>query len=610
MSLTSRILAVLLAAWLVSPVLYAGHVDPYTANLSSLAMHLGPDAPATVCPDFVLKGEFLYETRIGVIGLLHLLGLVTGEFGSTAFHGVMVVSFLVFALATLAFARRFTEISSWTCACALLLIPAAIETAFFFNDNVPSCALAFSGLALVAWRRAIWAYLVAGVLLGAAITCRLDAVFVAPMIAGVAWLTVDRAPAGLLPRALASIASTTGTVVLINLLTGTSILDSIEVASIFAKQVRRWQYYPFSVLFLTLGIPGWALLTLGSLLSLFRRGVVFNLVFVAYPLLATLYFGLNHSAEIRHFYPLVIPLVLTHMTVALDWVVSNIRNRGRFRWPVTVATALAVALMATPPTWPADNLWLKDGPRTKVTGRLWSPLLWFRWQSAQRTSFAEAQALARDLADSRQSTVFTSFLGMDIAFLRLALFEDGYQSVPVRLAWPSCPESAVMVFQKPGSRVAVVRSDSQYLLLRGERTLNGEQGYSLRNNETQPLFLKMALSCDALWESDRFELIMMGRPDLMSGSEPLTGVFEPLNGRFPDLTDLRTSVEPTLDNLLSSPFVNRPADANTSVFAQEESFHSWTLERSELRTIQKLAETLAPKNYGYPELQRDMASIK
>jgi len=597
-----RIVLVLSGLWLVSPILFVSQLEGYTANILSLAISFGPDAPARLFPDLTLVGEYIHDTRIGLIALFHVLGRLTGASGGALFHAVMVAALIGVVVASLAIVRRFTSAGWATAVLAVLLIPGALETAFFFNDNLFSAALATGAVALAAWARGPAAYALAGAFLGYAILCRTDAVLALPLLAGVAWITLER-PGAITLRAGVSAAGLLAVLGLFFLWTGVTPLDAVRVgpALDFPAPEAKRALQPYLILAF-LGLPGCIFAAMGATLFWRETGWPFRLTFILYPLAATLGFAASHSGQVRHFYPLMIAVAALHVARALVFVAARLAALGAARaiWGGLLAVLALLAVL--PPLGTGtlrDGYRLMDGPRSVHTGRLWMPLLWYRWQGAQNRAFAGAQDFVDGLAGMPSSTVLVSHFD-DVAYLRLALLEAGYRMRPTAQALPDCARSGVLVFEKGAARVAVILSENQYRRL----PLGGE--------ETAAFFVNMALACPDLRVADRLFLTMMGRPDRMPNGAPPSGIFAGVVAAHPETRRQRVDLAPSRANLLGNPFDPPPSTRpERAVWSRQVNlFHAIPLRPAELDDIAARARRLAPRGFGHDDLRAHYAPIR
>lgn len=595
--------------WLMSPMLFSPELEGYTAHLSSLALNHGPDAIGRVFPDLYGQGEYLYDTRIGVIAILRLLGELSGNFGPESFHALMIASFAVFALATIAIVRRFVPVDGFTAFLALMLVPGAVDTAFFFNDNLTSAAFALGGLALVCWRDTVLAYAVAGLLLGYAVMCRTDAIFVAPMLAGVCWIARGMGM-DLVRRGAASIAGLLVTLALFDLLTGVNVFDAIRIAAQYRPGYAGAGALHWMLLVALLGLPGAVFLVIGALLNLrawqsgpqsMRRAALF----IWYPLAVTIGIAIPTSAEVRHLYPLIVPLIVAHIAAALAWLGTTLRRaRGKERRAPMLLVLAVAACMALPPWVTARPLSLDagyavhDGPRSFYAGRLWMPLLWYRWQMAQSRSYDGARAFAAELDRPGLTTVMTTNYS-DSGYLTLALFERGFRTEPVGTVFPGCDRSAVMAFRHGDSTVALIRTENQYGRMR------------LHPYRASAFLTDIALSCPPVREAGRIYLTAMGTTGTIdTGPVKLNWVSNAIPDLIPDPYRLSDDLSPFAVNLLSDPFVARPASERIRHDWVVRVWQVWPLSPAELAEIHRAASDITREfSYSYDDMQRSYAPL-
>src|SRR5687768_12374358 len=175
------LLAVLV--WLVHPVLRPVHVEGFSASIESLAIHLAQGALAEYDALHPANLEFFALSRLGTVAFVASLIQWLGLSSEWAMRVTMWVAFVILIWASAVLVRRWTN-ASWTLiTIALLLIPGASESAFFYNDNVLSAALALGALAIVGSSEGLTFTFLAGLLFGAGVVARLDAVLLAPAVA-------------------------------------------------------------------------------------------------------------------------------------------------------------------------------------------------------------------------------------------------------------------------------------------------------------------------------------------------------------------------------------------------------------------------------------------
>ncbi|HEU4720629.1 MAG TPA: hypothetical protein VFS59_04640, partial [Gemmatimonadaceae bacterium] len=181
-----------------------------------------------------------------------------------------------------------------------------------------------------------------------------------------------------------------------------------------------------------IGIPAGVLAALGCL-ALGRRRDYGRLALLAgVPLLFNLVaFGkIWQSRQLLPMTPFLAALAI------LGWrhVVSASRDRGGTPLKWTVIAVCALAWIA-----PAALVRVSDGPRAPY-GRLWTPVLWKRWQAAVDSNQAEIRALV-DGAGAGRTAIITDTWDGD-RYVHLALQETGYRAVELGAAVEGCERSA------------------------------------------------------------------------------------------------------------------------------------------------------------------------
>jgi len=479
----------LAAAWLLSPVFAAQHLEGYTTNLKAIAfMANRGDLRAQ---DLLMPAitDFLYFSRTGVVALLRVGEGLFGSESDWNFRALMVISLATILAGSVFIARRLEGVRPIASFAALLLIPSVTENAFFFNDNMPSAAFAVAGVALVvAWDRPV-AYAIAGLLSAAALLCRTDALLLAPFIAGVAWLRrpvwqpwLYRAGAALLGFAVGlSLAA---------LLLKATPLDAVLASQRFVVGFRLSTIV--QVIGLTLGAAGAILLPLGVLASWQRlatepdrRRRLVMLIF--YPALIMMV-AFRLGTETRYIYPLLTPFFALHGGRALETLIFALPGPRRRVAQAGLAALVLVVLL------PPAVVIMRDGPRSPA-GRLWMPVLWWQWENAMAGSLRRVEATIRD-ADNVPLTLLVSTHFNDDFFLKQRLLAAGWIPRAAEEAFPGC--SGFSVYQKHGRTVAHVRTEPQYALLRTSTT------------RMRAFLLDRSLSCPALRVANRTVLTTWG----------------------------------------------------------------------------------------------------
>lgn len=429
-------LALALASCLLSPALTSVHVEGFSAQIQSLALVLaqqGSIAGHDLARPVI--SQYLFLTRPGVVDILALADWLFGNTGDTGFRVLMVASLAVLLGASAMAARQMGGARLRLGLLACVLTPGLAELGFYFNDNLVSAA--FSALAVGAvWQTggrraaaaAAWAA-ATGVLAVCAVLCRIDAVLVAPLLTLLFVLrqqqlkTAALGAGWMLAAAMLAWAAAAG-------INGATPLDVQPLLARFSNSTgyegrlkgELPVLYFFGLLTPLLLLPGAC-----RFWSSRPRGWRFGLwlaAFYLYPL-AMLFHALRSSTEIRYYLPLLAPLVALYGAQGWDALQAAFRRGVPWQRRTALGAATIAGLLVVLP--PMLSI-MKDGPRVLV-GRLWSPLLWQRWQASVETSMEQVQRVVDDMAASPVATVMTLHWN-DEFHLRLRLFEAGFREVP------------------------------------------------------------------------------------------------------------------------------------------------------------------------------------
>lgn len=421
-------LSALLGVWLLSPLGGMVHVEGFSASIDSLALHLAHGTLLDYDRQFPFNLDYFVATRAGVVVALAALHYLAPDAGEWPFRVVMLIGFAGVVAGTVVLVRRWTGLNGLYAAVALLLMPGVSESGFFFNDNVISSGLAVMAMALLVARSSrtfTWRAFASGILLGAAIACRSDALLVAPAIVGILW--TRRAGPRVFVAGLAWVA--VGVLIVFAALYaafGLTLLDSLGAAH---RAVLLWSRGPslkahvLTLLFF-LGVPGVVLGAIGlGVLARGRDRVVAATVIGTLLLYNLAYLG--KAWEVRSFLPMT-PFFAVLVCLGVQWA---IRRASRVERAALVF--VIVVVMIAPPIRIATH----DGPR-EVVGRLWSPFLWTAWQRERRADEQGFERFARGLTARPDSStlVVTSNWNAD-RYLHLALQDAGF--VPVATAGPT-----------------------------------------------------------------------------------------------------------------------------------------------------------------------------
>ncbi|MHC1548054.1 hypothetical protein [Phyllobacterium sp. K27] len=380
----------------------------------------------------------------------------------------------------------------------MLLTPGIPETGFFFNDNIVSAAFSSVALAVIGPQAKPRSYVLSGALMAVATMCRLDAVLLAPLLL----LLVFSTPVSTSERAMRVLALVTGGIVALAAMeafTKYSIWASFRIAREFKAIVEGWYSLDDAALtFLYFWGPIMLFVCLIGAFIIGRKALqekkwIIAAALIGYPLLLAIY-ALMTSREVRYIYPLLTPIVATIGGRGLQWVATAVTSCSKYeKAAALVIVMLGAVSFVTPPTL----LWVSsvsDGPRMFL-GRLWSPLLWERWQGAVGTSMNRIAQLVEQIGHHNSAVVISTHHN-DVFYLRLRLFEAGFKpALPATLS-VSC--RGVSTYHRGAQVVFHIRTEPQYTL----------GGFSY--DEATALQISHAFKCDEVAGSGAVFLTIFG----------------------------------------------------------------------------------------------------
>ena len=382
-----------------------------------------------------------------------------------------------------------------------------------------------AALAAVSRSGSVPACVASGVLLGAAALCRTDALALCPAVAGLAWLRHGRLTP-LLLRGLAVAAGFLLASAAAYLVIGTTLIDALHIPAHFVPP-RIGIAFRVTIFGLFIGVPALVLLCLGAALNI-RRHVIgrfdlrWCLLFFAYPAFILGVAVLRLSTEVRYLYPLLAPFYLVHVGRGLEFLAELLRGQG---WPRRVGTAIAAGLVLVS-VLPPDTF-VRDGPHATI-GRLWMPLVWFRWQASVARSLDQVDRLAAKADADPQMLVLSTYFN-DEYFLRLRLVERGFEAQSAEEAFPGC-RGGFSVYAKPGHRVLHIRTENQYGFVA-----------DIPSVIVRSVQIQRALQCPAAWNFDDAYLAFAGE-DVRSNVLPLDAMlFHAVIPKAPPFPSLSTT---------------------------------------------------------------------
>jgi hypothetical protein len=442
----------LAAAWLLSPILAPTHVEGFSASIVSLALHLNQGRLSDFDRLNPANLEYFVHSRLGTVLLESTLTGPLRIGGDTALRLITWSGFVALVVSSFLLARRWSESSAIQVVVLLLLTPAIAESAFFYDDTIFAAALGVGALAIVTLLESTWATIGAGLLLGTAVVARLDAVLLAPAVAVIGYQRYGLRRR-FWARAAIFAASVALPVLLLPAVLGTNVFHIYEVTS---KAVRLWgEPVKLSVhareLAFYVGMPVMILVALG-VLSLFRRREFGRLLLLAgVPALFNLV-ALGKIWQSRQLLPMT-PFFIA--LAAIGWqhiAATTARDGGRLR---AIVIAICIFVLVAPPF----VIRMSDGPRAPY-GRLWSPLLWMRWQSAVRTEFADIREFVAN-RPAGTSVVLTDTWNGD-RYLHLTLQQAGYVVTTTAGADSTCGRVAE-ILDRGNRRVVHIRLHQPFL---------------------------------------------------------------------------------------------------------------------------------------------------
>ena len=452
-------LGLVLCLYLVWPAFSAVHLEGYTAQIESTAMLMTRAPGLEHDPYLPIVSQFIYQTRSAVIDTLALIYRVFPGAGDLAFQAMVLTSFVVLMAMSVVFARRWGNLPAVFALFALVLTQGIPETAFFFNDNIVSAALACIALVLVSKTSTVWAWLLSGIVIAAAILSRVDAVFMTPMIFGAILYSFKETRKRL--AACAAFSAAAAAVLAISAINhGFSLLDIFFLAGRFIPDPNysRWLANLIWVRVLFVGILSFPFLLVGLLIALQRfkseKSYIGALTFVGYPVLLGIF--APKATEVRYIFPLLAPMIALHVGTGLQWVSQKFsadRKSGHFRYAAGTSALVAFAAL-----FPPTQVVMSDGPRAFL-GRLWTPVFWLRWQASVDESTRRLNKLVAAL-DNQQKNVLISTHFNDEFYMRLRLIEAGFVPASASDDFPGCKGFSLL--KKGKSIVAHIRTDPQY----------------------------------------------------------------------------------------------------------------------------------------------------
>jgi hypothetical protein len=445
---------VIVCAWMIHPILTPAHVEGFSASIVSLALHLNAGELTDYDRLHPANLEYFTLSRLGTLVFVSALTGPLGLSGEWAIRLTTWFGFTALVISSWLLARRWTNASGLAVVLALLLIPGVAESAFFYNDTIFAAALGTSALAVICLAPGFAATVIGGVLFGAAVVARLDAVLLVPAIVLIAYEQHGLARAFWL-RALIFAIAVLVPVVLVPSAFHASILDVVAATrhaiGLWGIAVRPAQHARELSFFL--GFPAAVLVALGSLGLIRGRDHRRLLLLVGVPVLFNLV-AFGKIWQSRQLLPMT-PFLASLLVLGWRHVISVPHGHDRrnpLEWTVIAVCSL---------TWlaPIVVVRVSDGPRAPY-GRLWSPILWRRWQSAVSSNQVEIRALV--VESRRDSIAIVTDTWDGDRYAHLALQETGYRIVAPDVTVGSC-DSTAELFAQGGRKILHIRLHQPFL---------------------------------------------------------------------------------------------------------------------------------------------------
>ncbi len=457
-------LLVLLALWLLSPIVTSSYVEAYVARLQSMALLQPHHLLALDDQAYPIDTEMLYVTRRGMVWLIEGAMLALHSTGIQVLRVITVASFLLLSGSCVAFARRWGKVPAWAAVAAIVATPGIVEPAFFIADNLVSAALATLALALVGRSLTLPRWLLIGVLVACAMLVRLDAVLIVPALLAVLWLSSRDG----LRMALALVLASAGAaaVLLAASSHGISLATAWKVGRLFSTMNNNPEIYQTGLLktralifFGFFGFITFPLLLVNAWRSWPQRGWEWGLVMTLLPSCFYL-LVISRANEIRDFCLLAAPFVVLHGAGGFAWLRSHLcERRATHRRLAWALLAWFILVLFAPP-----YISMRDGPRTLI-GRVYSPVFWRQWQGRTLTMLDQIRALTGKVQGTETMLVLTSQFEPE-RYLHLSLLQDGFTLAPVTLADPRC--RSIEIFRDGTRTVIDVRTENPYGMVHGK----------------------------------------------------------------------------------------------------------------------------------------------
>lgn len=457
----AAVLAVLgTMAWFTLPVAYGHYNEGFQSVVVMNAMAILYGGINEVDLLYPMVNDFFMASRLGAS--LVLAGLLKlGLPAVTAFRLLMLVSLIVLVAANAVLLVRRYGVHPVLACLPALLFAGLFESAWFFNDNVLSAALSTTAIVLFWTRPTLGVTAISAVLWGLAITCRTDAVLLAPAFAVLLWFELPTWNARIRHALVAGVI-----VAVVPVLVYASVgLNVLDVLTLTKRATVAWArkdplYRMLHPVLKALAPPGLLAVAIGAVVIIARRQWREVLLCLVAPLVYFAVYG-RMLTEVRY----LLPLTPFFGILMVEGARAVLNAAPRLRTFGVAAFAAAFAACFLPPVMlPNERLWFlstdNDMPRPSV-GRFWSPVLSMWWNGKLQDGY---EALTAGLAAAAApggvgivaSTRWTPDHNVD-----LILREQGFTGV--RATTPASCAELGEVFTRGDARILHLRPHIPFL---------------------------------------------------------------------------------------------------------------------------------------------------
>jgi len=450
--------ALILTAYLLLPILTPVHVEGFTASVASLAMHLSQDNLANFDRHQPMVGELYGLTKLGWLLATAAIAAALNISATAAMTLLTWISAPVFAGCCVYLVSKWTRCSPILAFFIIILMPGAVESAFFLNDNLFACALFTAALSALYLPQRSAGAILCGTLLGAAILTRTDMVLMSVMVPLIIFERTDPDRKKLIDLAFAGAICALTVIVPLAIFHATP-MDVLKVGS---SALKYWDrptdlLYVGVITFYFLG-PALTLLVLGGTVPTVRsldRWAVARTVLVPIIFISLLF---DRLWEIRQLLPLT-PLFASLTIVAVRALLEGPRTRIS-----AVLHGGLFALLIYSLFGPIAGYIVKDGPRV-MAGRFANVSNWRTWQYNMSTDLRLLHNVSNIPSGATRIVIIEHW--NEDRYIHLALQEEGYRISRGKAA--SCVPISDL-YAAPNRRIYVIRPQVRISLRQADFT--------------------------------------------------------------------------------------------------------------------------------------------